>query len=247
MDKALYVAMTGATETLRAQAANSHNLANISTVGFRGDLTATRAVAIEGEGFQSRVNALLESAGFDNRAGGLMQTGGDLDVAVRGENDWIAVQDAGGNEAYTRSGDLRITAQGQLRTAAGLVVMGDGGPVSIPPAQKVSIGDDGTISVVPQGQGPETIASVGRIKVVHVEPQDLVRGEDGLMRVKPGASATPVAGSALMTGVLEGSNVNAAEALVNMIQLARQFDMQMRVMRTAEDNAKSSTSLMKIG
>lgn len=246
MDKALYVAMTGASETLRAQAANSHNLANISTVGYRGDLTATAAVGVDGEGFATRINALLKSGGFDNRAGATLATGGDLDVAVRGDG-WIAVRDSNGLEAYTRAGDLKLTAQGQLVTAAGQSVLGDGGPIAVPPSQKVSIGDDGTVSVIPQGQGPETQSTVGRIKVVTVDGKDLVRGEDGLMRLKDGATATPAAGSTLMSGTLEASNVNAAETLVTMIQLARQFEMQMRVMRTAEDNAKASTSLIRIG
>ena len=246
MDKALYVAMTGAGETLRAQAANSHNLANISMVGYRADLTATAAIPVDGEGFASRVNALLGSTGWDSREGGLLQTGGDLDVAVRGDG-FLTVQDASGREAYTRAGNLRLTPQGQLTTAAGQAVLGDSGPISVPPNQKLSIGDDGTISIVPLGQGPETIANVGRIRVMHAAPGDLLRGEDGLLRLRDGAAAAPVAGPSLMTGVLEGSNVNAAEALVNMIQLARQFEMQMRVMKTAEDNDKSSTSLMRIG
>jgi len=246
MDKALYVAMTGASETLRAQAANSHNLANVATAGYRADLTATRALAVTGEGFASRVNALLESGGFDPREGGLMQTGGELDVAVRGDG-WLAVQDASGREAYTRAGNLRLTPAGQLVTAAGQAVLGDAGPVAVPPHQKLTVGEDGTVSIVPQGQGPETLATVGRIRVVRANPADLVRGADGLMRLRDGASATPAAGAALMSGVLENSNVNAAEALVSMIQLARQFEMQMRVMRAAEDNDKSSASLMRIG
>lgn len=246
MDKALYVAMTGASETMRAQAANSHNLANISTVGYRADLTATAAVGVEGQGFASRINALLQSGGFDNRAGATLATGGELDVAVRGDG-WIAVQDGNGAEAYTRAGDLRLTAQGQLVTAAGQSVLGDGGPIAIPPSDKVSIGNDGTVSVIPQGQSAATQSAVGRIKVVTAEAKDLQRGDDGLMRLREGATATPAAGSTLMSGVLEASNVNAAETLVTMIQLARQFDMQMRVMRTAEDNEKASSSLMRIG
>jgi flagellar basal-body rod protein FlgF len=246
VDKALYVAMTGASETLRAQAANSHNLANAATVGFRADLTATRALAVDGEGFATRVNALLETGGWDARAGALMNTGGDLDVAVRGDA-WIAVQDGAGGEAYTRAGNLRLTPSGQLQTAAGQAVLGEGGPLAVPPHQKLTIGEDGTLSIVPQGQGPETVATVGRIRVVQVAPADLVRGADGLMRLRPGAAATPVAGAALMTGVLENSNVNAAEALVTMIELARQFEMQLRVMKTAEANDEASTTLMRIG
>lgn len=246
MDKALYVAMTGAMQTLRAQAANSNNLANASTVGFRAELVNTEAVAIPGGGLPSRVNAVLASDGWDARPGTLMTTGNALDVAVRGDG-WIAVQAPDGSEAYTRAGDLRVTPQGQLLNGAGRVVMSDSGPISIPPSTGIGIGEDGTISVLPTGQSPATLAQVGRIKVVNIAPQDLTRGADGLMRLKPGAQAQPAAGNALMTGTLEASNVNPAEAMVTMIQLARQFELQTKLMRTTEENASQASSILRAG
>jgi flagellar basal-body rod protein FlgF len=245
MDKALYVGMTGAMQTLRAQAANSNNLANASTVGFRAELTNTEAQAIAGNGLPSRVNAVLEGQGWDSTEGALMTTGNPLDVAVRG-NAWLAVQAPDGTEAYTRAGDLRITPQGQLLNGAGHALVSDAGPISIPPSSSVAIGADGTISVVPQGQGPATLAQVGRLKVMNIAPNDLQRGVDGLMRLKPEGTATPAAGSVLVSGALETSNVNPAEAMVTMISLARQFELQSKVMRTVEENAQASSSILRM-
>jgi flagellar basal-body rod protein FlgF len=245
MDKALYVGMTGAMQTLRAQAANSNNLANASTVGFRAELTNTEAQAIAGNGLPSRVNAVLEGQGWDSSEGSLMTTGNPLDVAVRGDA-WLAVQAPDGTEAYTRAGDLRMTPQGQLLNGAGHALVSDSGPISIPPSSSVSIGADGTISVVPQGQGPATLAQVGRLKVMNIAPNDLQRGVDGLMRLKPEGIATPAAGSVLVSGALETSNVNPAEAMVTMISLARQFEMQSKVMRTVEENAQAASSILRM-
>lgn len=246
MDKLLYVAMSGAKETLRAQTANSHNLANASTTGFRADLAAFMTRAIEGPGFDSRAYATTSTVGWDFQPGALVTTGRDLDVAVNGEG-WIAVQDAQGNEGYTRAGDLRIDVTGQLRNGRGDIVLGEDGPITVPPYSSLLIGNDGSVSIVPQGQGPETLATVGRIKLVKPEPGQLERATDGLFRLKEGGIAPPDAGVQLAAGALESSNVNTAEAMVNMIELARRFDLQVRTMRTAEENARSSATLMRVG
>ncbi len=246
MDKLLYVAMSGAKETLRAQTANSHNLANASTTGFRADLTAFMTRAVQGPGFDSRAYATTSSVGWDLQPGALVTTGRDLDVAVNGEG-WLAVQDAEGNEAYTRAGDLRIDVTGQLRNGAGDVVLGEDGPITVPPYTSLLIGNDGSVSIVPQGQGPETLATVGRIKLVKPEAAQLERSVDGLFRLKEGGVAPPDASVQIAPGALESSNVNTAEAMVNMIELSRQFDLQVRTMRTAEENARSSATLMRVG
>lgn len=243
MDRLLYVAMTGATETLRAQAANNHNLANASTVGFRADLTAFQARAVEGDGYNSRVYATASNTGFDDTGGAMMPTGRDLDVAVQGPG-FIAVQGANGREAYTRAGDLRVDAAGQLRTGTGLAVLGEGGPVAVPPHASLLVGVDGTISIVPLGQGPETRAEVGRIKLVNPATADIEKGEDGLFRMRDGSDAAPDAGARLSSGMLESSNVNVADAMVNMIELARQFELQARTMKAAEDNGAASARLL---
>lgn len=245
MDRALYIAMTGATQTLKAQAVNSHNLANASTVGFKAELAAQQAVAVEGPVMPTRVNARLEGQGFDASLGSVMQTGNPLDVALAPDR-WLAVQAADGSEAYTRAGNLQLGADGLLRNAAGQLVMGGGGPLSVPQSSQVTIGGDGTVTVVPLGQGPESPAVVGRLKVVSAQPQQLDRGIDGLMRARAGETLEPASGTVLSAGALEGSNVNLAESMVTMIQLSRNFELQVKLMRTAEQNAQASASLMRM-
>jgi flagellar basal-body rod protein FlgF len=245
MDRLLYVAMTGARETLRAQTANNHNLANASTNGFRADLSAFQARHVAGDGFNSRVYATASTTGFDDTTGTLMPTGRDLDVAVQGKG-YIAVQGFDGREAYTRAGDLRVDSAGQLLTGNGLPVLGDAGPLAVPPHTSIAIGGDGTISIVPLGQGPETRAEVGRIKLVNPTATDLQKGTDGLLRMKDGSDAPADASAKLVSGVLETSNVNVADALVNMIELSRRFDLQVRAMKTAEDNGAASARLLSL-
>lgn len=245
MDRALYIAMTGATQTLRAQAVNSHNLANASTVGFKAELAAQQAVAIDGPLMPTRVNTQLQGQGFDSSLGSIMQTGNPLDVALAPDR-WLAVQAPDGSEAYTRAGDLQVGPDGLMRNGAGHLVLGDGGPLSVPPNSQISIGGDGTVTVVPQGQGPEAPATIGRLKVVKAEAQQIERGADGLMRAREGQSLDPASGQVLASGALEGSNVNLADAMVNMIQLARNFEMQVKLMKTTEQNDQASASLMRL-
>jgi flagellar basal-body rod protein FlgF len=245
MDRLLYVAMTGARETLRAQSANNHNLANASTTGFRADLQAFQSRYVAGDGFSSRVYATAATTGFDSTSGTLVPTGRDLDVAVQGDG-YIAVQAPDGREAYTRAGDLRIDSSGMLRTGTGLAVMGDAGPVAVPPHASIAIGADGTVSIVPLGQGPETRAEIGRIKLVNPPAGSLVKGGDGLLRMQDGTDAPADATPTLVSGVLETSNVNVADALVNMIELSRRFDLQVRAMKSAEDNGAASARLLSM-
>ena len=244
MDRSLYVAMSGAKETLRAQASTSHNLANASTTGFRADLTAFMSRAVQGPGFDSRVYATTSTTGWSSDSGALITTGRELDVAVRGKG-WIAIQDVNGQEAYTRAGDLQIDATGNLRTGAGHQVLGDAGPVVIPPNASATIAPDGTVSIVPLGQTATTIASVGRLKLVSPADTDMERGSDGLFRLKSGTPAPAEASVQLASGALESSNVNTADALVTMIELSRRFDLQEKAIRTAEDNARSAQQLLR--
>lgn len=244
MDKVLYVAMTGAKQTLKAQSANSHNLANASTTGFRADLLNFRQAQIQGEGQPSRINAVAATDGWNTSTGSIMQTGRDLDVAIQGDG-FLAVQAPDGGEAYTRAGDLKVTANGLLTTGAGHPVMGESGPVSIPPHSSLTIGNDGTISIVPLGQTANTLATVGRIKLVNPPVTDLAKGGDGLLRSKSGATVPGDASVHIETGALESSNVNITDALVNMIELARQFEMQVKVMHTAEKNDTVSAQLLR--
>ena len=246
MDRMLYVAMSGAKETLKAQAANNHNLANGSTTGFHADMAAFQAQQVTGSGYASRVYATNSTTGIDQSSGTMQTTGRDLDVAIQGSG-YLTVQGADGREAYTRAGNLRIDPSGQLMTATGQAVMGDGGPMIIPPNTAVLIGGDGTLSVIPQGSGPETKAVVGRIKLVDPPAADVARGSDGLFRLKDGTDAPSSATVRVESGVLEMSNVNVADAMVHMIELSRRFDLQVKAMRAAEDNGAASAQLLRLG
>lgn len=243
MDRIIYVAMTGAREITRQQAAVSHNLANISTVGFKSELNVFRALPVVGEGARTRAFVLETTPGTNFTAGAVQHTGRALDVAVHGPG-WIAVQDAGGQEAYTRMGDLQTSANGVLQTGTGLNVLGDGGPIAVAPGQEVLIAKDGTVSSAPSGGNRNAVEVAGRIKLVNPPEGDLVRGEDGLFRLGNGGIAAADANVTVASGSIEGSNVNPAEALVNMISLSRQFETQMRLLRTAEENHRAGDKII---
>ena len=243
MDRVIYIAMTGAREVTRQQAAVSHNLANISTHGFRQELNVFRALPVVGEGSKTRAFVLETTPRTDFTPGTIQQTGRPLDVALRGPG-WIAVQDASGQEAYTRMGHLQVSQNGILQTTNGLNVLGDAGPLATPPDQDILIARDGTVSSVPIGIGLNAVAIAGRIKLTNPNETDLVRGEDGLFRLKSGQPAEADANVTLISGALETSNVNPAEAMVSMVSLARQFEMQMRVIRAAEDNNRSADKVL---
>ncbi len=246
MDRLLYVAASGASQLMRAQAINANNLANAGTTGFQAELIGLRSQPVFGPGFGSRVYAMTESPGVDFSKGGFQHTGRELDVAVQGQG-WIAVQAPDGTEAYTRAGNLRVTTTGLLETADGLPVLGDGGPILVPESEKIDIGADGTVSSLPVGQDPATMAVVGRIKLVSPDPAALRKGEDGLLRMADGSAAPPSASVRLATGMLETSNVSVVEAMMNMMELARQFEAQVDLLKAARDNDAASAKLMQLG
>lgn len=245
MDEMVYLAMTGAKQTEYAQSINSNNIANVSTTGFRADLHSFSSLPIDGPGIDSRVNAVIESYGTDFTQGAVANTGRDLDIAIQGAG-FIAVQGPDGEEAYTRAGDLRVNAGGLLSTGAGHLVMGDGGPVAVPLNSSLLIGTDGTISIQPLGQGPETLAIVDRIKLVDPDIDTLQKGSDGLLHLPEGETAAPSADVTITSGALEQSNVNIAKTLVNMIELSRQYEMQINVIKTAEENADAAAQMMSV-
>ena len=245
MDRSLYVAMTGATQMMRAQSEVAHNLANADTVGFKAQLSAFEPLQVQGQGMATRVNGVAFGQGVDTRQGGQIATGRELDVAVQGEG-WIAVQDAQGGEAYTRAGDMRLTADGMLTDARGNLVMGDGGPITVPQSTQMNVGADGTISVVPMGQTPNTISAVGRIKLVNPAAGELSLGSDGLMHLAGGATAPADPAVTIKSGELESSNVNPSQTLVEMIQLSRQYELQVRSIKSADENAQSASRLLQL-
>ncbi|UYB50470.1 flagellar basal body rod protein FlgF [Xanthomonas sp. AM6] len=249
MDKALYVAMTGARASLQAQGTVSHNLANVDTAGFKAALANTEAFRIQGAGHPSRIDALHIDQGFNRDVGAQQVTGNALDVSLSADR-WLAVQAADGSEAYTRGGELALTANGQLVTSSGRAVLDDqGNPMAIPPHQALEIGSDGTVSIVPLGEGPQAMTAIGTMKVVEAPAERLERRPDGLMRnvsTDPAQAFVQATGKSVNSGALEGSNVDAAGALVQMIQLQRQFEMQVKVIKHGDENAQSANTMLRL-
>ncbi|RUO35836.1 flagellar basal body rod protein FlgF [Aliidiomarina sanyensis] len=244
MDPILYTAMGGARQTLDDQAVINHNLANVSTSGFRAQLSAVRAVPMEGPGvFDTRTAVVGSTPLFDQQAGPINTTGRPLDVALRGDA-WLAVQAADGSEAYTRRGDLNIDETGVL-TSNGRPVLGAGGPIVIPLGAEITIGEDGTLTMKAEGARPTEIAEIDRLKMVSGDAAVLQRGLDGLFRGVNGPLPQNE-DARLASGALEGSNVSAVEAMVAMINNQRKYDMQMKVISTADENAQRANSLLSV-
>ena len=243
MDKMLYISMSGLKQIMQAQARNSNNLANVSTTGFKADLHSFTDAQVYGPGYSSRSYSLAKGNGVDLSAGGTVRTNNDLDIAIKGKG-FIAVQSPGGTEAYTRSGSMHITQNGQLLNGAGHPVLGNGGPITIPPASKVEIGADGTVSIVPQGQDATSLSAIDRIRLVNPDAKDMQKSPDGLLVLKNGETADTDASVTLASGFLESSNVNAIEAMVNMIELSRNYEMQSKMMKKSEENDTISSRLL---
>jgi flagellar basal-body rod protein FlgF len=246
MDRLIYTAMTGAKHIMERQANVSHNLANATTTGFRGQLDSFRAVPVVGEGLPTRAFVVDSTVGADFTLGTVQQTGRPLDVAIQGKG-WLAVQLPDGSEAYTRNGGLQLSENGVLQTQSGLAVLGDGGTISVPPDLKIAVAGDGTISGTDSVTVPAAVNVVGRLKLVNPPEETLVRGDDGLFRIKNGEPADADAAVRVVGGALEASNVNVADAMVNMISLARQFEMQMNLLKNAETNDSRASQLLSLG
>jgi flagellar basal-body rod protein FlgF len=245
MDRLIYTAMSGAKHAFLQQAGVAQNLANASTTGYRAMEHKFRAVPVQGEGAPTRVFVVDASVVDVFDQGPMMATGRPLDVAVQGAG-WITIETADGQEAYTRAGNLQINANGQLQTASGLNVLGDGGPIGIPPDNSITISPDGTISTVPLFGTPNNVNVVGRIKLVNPPENELIRGDDGLFRIKGGTPANMDEKVKLASETLEGSNVNPVDSMVNMISLARQFEMQIKMLQTADANANKASQILSM-
>jgi len=238
MDRMIYLSMAGAKASLQRQDVLANNLANVSTAGFRAEMAAFRAVPVRGDGASTRVYALETTTGYNATPGPVQATGNNLDVAMKG-NAWLAVQALDGTEAYTRAGALDVNAEGLLSTKTGLTVLGDGGPIDVPPNSEVAIGSDGTISAK-TGNGRST--TIGRLKLVTPEVA-LTRGTDGLFRAAAGDLPAD-ANARVQDGVLEGSNVSPVETMVAMISASRQFEQQMKLLQTAQSDEQAATKLL---
>lgn len=253
MDRMLYVAMSGAKQSLRGLALKANNLANANTTGFKADFAQARSMQAFGEGLPTRVFSMQERPGTNTQGGAVVETGRDLDIAITG-NGWLAVQDDGGGEAYTKVGTLNITPDGALITAHGRQVIGEGGPIILPiPIDKVEISPDGAVQIRPQGAPANFLEVVDRIKVIEADNGSLDKGNDGLFRPNPDKLADGVCGFCdispnikILSGSLEMSNVNPVHEMVDMINHQRQFEMQMKLMKSAEEIDERHTSLLRI-
>lgn len=245
MDRLIYTAMTGAKHVFMQQAGTANNLANASTVGFKAQEHRFRAVPVQGEGMPTRAFVVDASVKDVMDEGPLMFTGRNLDVAVEGRG-WIALQMPDGSEAYTRAGSLDVNVNGILQTKSGYTVQGDGGPLNIPPDNSIEIGNDGTVSVIPEYGSRANANAVGRIKLVNPPEGDLVRGADGLFRLRNNQPAPADTNVRVASQTLEGSNVNVTDAMVNLISLSRQFEMQIKMLQTADANARQADQLISM-
>jgi len=245
MDRLIYTAMSGAVHTLNHKATVSHNLANASTSGYRAETSAFRAVPVYGDGLPTRAFVVDSTTGADFTPGPIQQTDRNLDVAIRGSG-WIAVQLPNGEEAYTRHGSLQVSPNGILQTHNGLNIKGDNGIITVPQENRITIAKDGTVSAVPITPIPNAVAIVGRIKLVDPPEDQLMKGADGLFRMKDGTVPLPDANVTLVDGALEGSNVNLVHEMVSMISLARQFDMYMKTLESAERNAQQASEILVV-
>lgn len=245
MDRLVYTAMTGAKHIMDQQATVSNNLANATTSGFRAQLDSFRAVPVLGDGLPTRAFVVSATVGSDFSPGTLEQTGRSLDVAVENRG-WLAVATADGGEGYTRSGSLQVNENGLLLGSNGLPVVSDGGNITVPPNSRVTIGNDGTVSAISSDQAGGAPNVLGRLKLVNPPEQDLVRGPDGLFRLKSGEPAPVDPNVKVLGGSLEGSNVNVVESMVEMINLARQFETNMSLMRNAENNAAKASQILAL-
>ncbi|MBO1540404.1 flagellar basal body rod protein FlgF [Pseudomonas sp. OA65] len=245
MDKYLYVAMTGASQNALAQRAHANNLANISTNGFQKDLEQARSMPVFGDSFPARAFALSERPATDFTPGALVETGRDLDVAVSGPG-WMAVQNPDGGESYVRTGSLNVDALGVLRAGNGMPVMGNGGPIAVPPEQKIEIGQDGTISIRAMGEGPRVMAEVDRIKLVNPDLKNMTKTLDGTIRTKDGQPAPIDANVQLVSGFQEASNVNAVDEMTSVLALAKQFELHVKMMNTAKEGDEAMARVLQI-
>lgn len=246
MDRLIYTAASGAKHVMEQQATTANNLANVSTTGFRSQIDTFRAVPVVQEGtLPTRTFVVDSTTAADFTAGPLQATGRDLDIAIKGKG-WLTVQMPDGTEAYTRNGAIQMNSNGLLETQQGLTLAGEGGPITLPPDVTVTVGGDGTISTIENGIKPGTATILGKLKLVNPPEQDLVRGDDGLFRLKDGSAAQVDPTVRAVGGMLESSNVNPVDSMVSMISLARSFDMQMSLLKNAENNAAKASQILAL-
>jgi len=246
MDRLVYTALSGLRSQMSAQATIANNIANASTTGFRAErVSFDRLVLQQQGGFNSREMAAEEVQDIDRSAGTVIQTGRPLDIAVSDDN-WIAVQARDGSEAYTRRGDLSVAPSGVLETGDGFPVMGSGGPITVPPHQSIAIAGDGTITIVPPGGDASQPQVIDKIKLADAQGSQTAKGLDNLLHVKGGGVLPDNLEAKCQSGALEQSNVNLTQALVDMIENQRSYEVQANLLKEAKNMDESAASLMRV-
>lgn len=245
MDRLIYSSLAAMRGAMSRQATIGNNLANVNTTGFRGEITHAQSMWLSGKGLDTRATVSGEVSGADMSAGAVSATGRELDVALNGDA-MLTVQAEDGSEAYTRRGDLKMSDTGLLTTGDGKPVVGDGGPITLPPYDSLSIAKDGTISIVPAGGKPQDAQIVDRLKIVSPKGSTIAKGLDGLFRQTSGGTLPADPDASLTAGSLEGSNVNASSALIDMIDASRSWETQVKMLTTAQDMDKSAADLMRL-
>ena len=245
MDRLIYTSLTAMRGSMSRQTAIANNLANAQTPGFRADIANAQSLWLEGSGLDARAMASEEVLGADMRAGTVTQTGRDLDIAMQGDA-LLVVQAKDGEEAYTRRGDLQVSPSGLLTTGDGNPVQGTQGPVTIPPADAINIDQEGRVWVVPQGGDPENPQEVDRLRLAGPAGSEIVKGLDGLFRVKGGGILPDDPEARLLTRSIEGSNVTATSALVEMIEASRSWDTQLKMISDVRDMDSATANLMQL-
>ncbi|WP_317931637.1 flagellar basal-body rod protein FlgF [Halioxenophilus sp. WMMB6] len=246
MDRAIYIAMTGAKNNMLAQTARANNLANANTTGFRADFEQARSQGVYyGSGLPTRAYSQTERPATDFTLGNMEETGRDLDLAIEGDGFFV-VTAPDGSEALTRAGNLVIGADGLLQTGNGLPVMGSNGVIVLPPLEKIEIARDGSINIQVQGQGPESLAVIDRLRLVNPDVANLEKGGDGLIRLNDGSDLQEDPNVTVASGFLEGSNVNVIDEFTHILALARQYETQIKMMSTVEENSDASVRLLQL-
>lgn len=245
MDRLVYTALSGLRAKMQGQATIANNIANASTIGYRADRVTFDRMVLSGSALETRSVATEEVKDFERRAGTIMQTARPLDIAVTSDS-WIAVQAKDGTEAYTRRGDLSVSPSGVLETGDGFPVMGSGGPITVPPFQAITIAGDGTVSIVPPGGDPLAPIAIDRVKLANATGSKTVKGLDNLLHVEGGGALPGDLEARVQSGALEQSNVNLTEALVDMIENQRSYEVQANLLKEAKSMDETAASLMRL-
>ncbi|NKB98046.1 MAG: flagellar hook-basal body complex protein [Pseudomonadales bacterium] len=246
MDRLLYVSSVGLSNIEQAQTARANNLANASTNGFRADLARVSSQEVSGDGYRTRVYAVNEGAGVDLSSGTQVETSSPLDIAINGDG-LFSVLAPDGTEGYTRNGSLQVDSAGRLSNSNGFQMLGTGGPVVLPPFESIQFGSDGAITIRPQGQGSEALVQIDQLKLVNPSAAEVFKDEAGLIRNNLQEPFPNAAGVSVNSGFIESSNVNAVHELTEIISLARQFELEVKMMKVAEGNDEAVTQLLRIG